>query len=380
MEVNAEELEAPLDLTAVQWDHQNYRFLLEARGIDVLSLRDALTNGAIDAVGEPEEGPPLDRLRSVAAEALDYRFAPGVSEARRRVLLERRDRIIERAHPEVLADLLLLRPLVKVGFDGDPAMMEYTVRPALAAHFVRDALIATAAGAVMGRASNPARRWENRLMSLAMKQLGTRPVAEVVEPGFLEGGDFIPGGDFALLRVGPSSNREAFEQILRAGAFGVPEVALVRDGDTSLVHLDDYLVFVGPGHAVVHEDRLEASGEPVVEIYDASEVRTEGPSREVGFREYLAEKGKEVVAARPESPYTLSGLMVLGPNEVVVAAGVGDSPTVALREMGVDVQVLELEAAGGRGGLRGLTQVLRRGEDKADTRSEERAWNSRFGI
>ncbi len=358
MEVDAEDIEAPLDLTAAQWDHQNYRFLLEARGIEVVSFRDALTAGAIDPVGEPLEGPALDRLRRAANEALLYSFSPGVPESRRRALLSRRERIINRAHPEVLVDLLFLKPLVRVGFGGDPELMEHCIRPARSAHFVRDALVVTAAGAVLGRASSPARRWENELMSLALEGLGTAPLARIESPGFFEGGDFIPVGDFALMRIGPMTNEVAFEQMLRARAFGVPEIGLIRDADSPVTHLDDYLVFVAPDLAIVHEDRFGSDGEPPVEVYCKGEAN---PTRTVGLFTYLREKGMEIVPALPETPYTLSGLMVVGPREVVIAAGVGNATTQMLMDRGVEVQVLALESAGGRGGLRGLTQVLRRG-------------------
>ena len=358
MEVDAEDIEAPLDLTAAQWDHQNYRFLLEARGIDVVSFRDALTVGAIDPVGEPLEGSALDRLRRAANEALLYSFSPGVPEPRRRALLSRRQRIINRAHPEVLVDLLFLRPLVRVGFGGDPEMMEHCIRPARSAHFVRDALVATAAGAVLGRATSPARRWENELMALALEQMGTAPLARVESPGFLEGGDFIPVGDFALMRIGPMTNEAAFEQMLAARAFGVPEIGLIRDAKSPLTHLDDYLVFAAPDLAIIHEDRFGPDAEPPVTVYCTGDMK---PTRTIGLFAYLRDKGMEIVPALPEMPYTLSGLMVLGPREVVVAAGVGDATVQLLVDRGVEVQALTLESAGGRGGLRGLTQVLRRG-------------------
>ncbi len=363
MEVDAEDLRTPLDLTAAQWDHQNYRFLLEARGINVTSLRDALTCGALDAVGEPLEGAALDRLRSLAGKALNYWFSDAVPAKRRRSLLDRRDGILQRAHPEVLADLLFLRPLVRVGFGQDPDGMEYSVRPALAAHFVRDALIATGAGAVLGRAASSGRRWENALMALALEQLGTAPVAAVSAPGCLEGGDFIPAGDFALLRVGPSTNEDAFSQLFAADALGVDEVGVVEDPDPAMVHLDDYVVFVGPDRVVVHEDRLCACSEPRIHVYAAGRDAARGPVRTLRLSEYLHGHGFSILPARPEPPHTLSGIMVLGPEDIVVAAEVGTSPIEDLIRQGVQVQVLELEAAGGRGGLRGLTQVLRRSGD-----------------
>ncbi|MFO7941394.1 MAG: arginine deiminase family protein [Bacillota bacterium] len=359
MQVDAHSTDAPYDLTAVQWDHQNYRFLLEARGIDVVSLRDALTRGTMDTAGEPLEGAALKRLRRLAGDALMYTFAPAVDEDRRRALLRRRERILQGAHPEVLVDLLFLRPIVRVGFGGDPSLLEYGIRPALAAHFVRDALVATTAGAVLGRASEPSRRWENRLMALALEQLGTRPIAEVRSPGHLEGGDFIPAGDFALLRIGPATNREAFRQLFAARAFGVKEVALVRDPNADMVHLDDYLAFPSPDIALVHEDRLKSDREPMVEVYAADPSRVEARS-ELSLSEYLKRRDIEPIPTAPCEPYTLSGVMVLGPADVVVAEGVGDSVVDTLRDNGVEVQVLSLEAAGGRGGLRGLTQVLRR--------------------
>lgn len=371
MQVDAHSTDAPYDLTAVQWDHQNYRFLLEARGIDVVSLRDALTKGTMDAAGEPLEGAALQRLRDLAGDALMYAFAPAVDEERRSALLRRREVILQGAHPEVLVDLLFLRPVVRAGFGGDPSLLEFGIRPAVAAHFVRDGLMATAAGAVLGRASEPSRRWENRLMALALEQLGTRPIAEVRAPGYLEGGDFIPAGDFALLRIGPATNREAFRQLFAAHAFGVQETALVRDPGKDMVHLDDYLVFPAPSIALVHEERLKLEGEPMVEIYATDPSRVEAHS-ELPLSKYLKRWGIRTIPTVPCEPYTLSAVMVLGPADVVVAEGVGQPVIDALGAEGIEVQVLNLEAAGGRGGLRGLTQVLRREGTRRNSKGRSR--------
>ncbi len=55
-------------------------------------------------------------------------------------------------------------------------------------------------------------------------------VGEIVEPGFLEGGDFFPlGPDLAMLGIGLRSNMEAAQQLMDGNLLGTRRFAVVRD-------------------------------------------------------------------------------------------------------------------------------------------------------
>ena len=89
---------------------------------------------------------------------------------------------------------------MKASYGADPLMNLY---------FMRDQVITTARGVVVGHFNAAQREPENRLVRYAYEKLGVKPVYQVTGSARLEGGDFIPAGDTALIGQGLRTNAEA---------------------------------------------------------------------------------------------------------------------------------------------------------------------------
>lgn len=67
-------------------------------------------------------------------------------------------------------------------------------------------------------------------MSSLFCNAGMPVVGEIQEPGFLEGGDFVPAGEeLCLIGVGLRSNVEACQQLMDGDMLGTTRVAVVKD-------------------------------------------------------------------------------------------------------------------------------------------------------
>ena len=166
----------------------------------------------------------------------------------------------------------MLRPKLRLESrpSGEVRVKDYKVRPLNNLFFTRDSCITTDVGVVIANMSEPARLPETQVVKLALSKLGITPIAEIQEPGKLEGGDFIPAGKAAFIGVGIRTNDEAVEELLNRGACSYDRVVLVRDPLRSMaqMHLDTYFNVVGPNKVLLREARLTVSAErPTVDVY-----------------------------------------------------------------------------------------------------------------
>ncbi len=149
----------------------------------------------------------------------------------------------------------------------------------------------------------------------------------------IEGGDFIPAGDFALLGTSAKISEgdtypelgvtaedtelvhrttyAAGHKLLVEDAFGTDEVALVRapfeaaqkrsedsEVDMDIMHLDTWFNFADEDLVVAHQELVDNT---VVDVYERTDGGDECPYEltrpDVNFGEYIREKGFEVVDA-----------------------------------------------------------------------------------
>jgi arginine deiminase len=166
-------------------------------------------------------------------------------------------------------------------------------------YFMRDQQVCTDQGMVMGRMATAERRREGTLTRIALSALGAGPVG-LIQRGYLEGGDFIPAGKFALLGYGPRTDREGADALLWSG-LGFDEVAVVREPVHPLIegadpmvsmHLDTYCNLAGDGIAVGNQTLLDHA-EVQVLARDAGIYHPTG--WEGSLSEYLKGKGFSVV-------------------------------------------------------------------------------------
>jgi len=298
-----------------------------------------------------------------------------------------------------LVRILLERPIVESGeVSNDPALVS---RPLSNLYFTRDPLITTDRGVVVGRFKRPVRRPEASLMRLVLEALGVSPLYEVTDPGVLEGGDFVPAGEYALVGVGARTNPEAVRQLTTgpgSEALGYRHLAVVHDpeeGPALLqqeMHLDTYFNIVGERVCLVEASRVgigvpprqaapggRARGwrrVPRVEVYEkqpGEEYRLVDGLGDVPFPEFLRDHlGMQVVPITFEDQ-DMYGCNVLCVRDMTVLGSKSrEQEEVHDRQLweygrslaaaGVQAELLDFsEIRKGYGANRCMTQVLVRG-------------------
>lgn len=373
LETNSANFLYPFDLKKAREEHRVFRKSLERFGAKVIDLREALVSGCLKE-GEALEGKNLEKLREFAGKGLRYEFSEEVSKEDRELLLKNKDLIIRTFHPTVLADLVLLRPKLMIRYNShalDPTsrfISQFEVEPANNQYFMRDGMITTARGCVIGNLTLDVRKVENEIVEFALKQLGIEPIYRVEPPGNLEGGDFMPAGEFVLQGQGLLSNEEGVHQLLQNRVYGFAEVAVVKDPRAQMdeMHLDTYFNFLSRKKAILCTDRLKKEAQPIVEVWvpeGTPEDFSYQKKRTLPFPQYLEEKGIKIIPfSKEEQENFAPNYLLLQENFLVGVRGAGEDFWRRIREEGVKVHLLSFEAlTGGYGGPHCMSQVILRG-------------------
>jgi arginine deiminase len=319
----------PLSLSAAQPEHDRLVSTLEDEGVEVGHLHDDLGRAGLDSLlSESMSAPdevratldamsPADRLTAVAT---------GL-----RVALE--------------------------GDDADPRTRVATGNVASNLYFQRDDQLLTDRGPVVCRPYNEVRVREMPIVRAAWEALGTDPLVAGPEP--IEGGDFLPLGEFALLMVSADLDGEehvlrtslaAGEDLLESGALGYEEVGLVRapletdrreaaarGRESRLMHLDGWCNVPAEGLAVVRESLAE---DATVEVYAREGEGYRHDRTERSLLGYL--KGKEYGTI--DAPYDerwATNFLTIDDGVVVAVAesaqGKEGETIRRMREVGVEV-------------------------------------------
>lgn len=353
----------PFALEQGQRQHRAFRRCLTEQGVQVIDLRQALAHGA-DSDAEAR-----GRLESWARASvrLETEDLPAAEAARSADMLRHAIRALDAA---ALVELILLRPILRVSLN--PAGLDPTTRllaryevSGRSAYYLRDPLITTAAGCVIGRLRLEQRRAENDVAEYALRQLGIRPLYRVQAPGLLEGGDFLPAGDFVLQGQGLLTNAEGIRQCLEQGVYGQVEVAVVKDPLAGMeeMHLDTYFALLGPRLCALAAERMAPPAEPEVDVYQPHAASGRYRlARTLPFTHYLAEKGLAILpfARAEQQDFAPNGLLLDAQRWLGVRQG-GDDFARRLGQQGLTVTLLDYDAlTGGYGGLHCSSQILLR--------------------
>lgn len=353
---------APFSLARAREEHRRYRATLEASGVTVIDVREALATA-----------PPAS-LQHWARQAIQLGFDEALSSAEMDELQVNLKTSIEALDPKSLADVILLRPALQVRHNDDPVdrsvkyRTRYEVTPANNAYFTRDPLITTRAGCTITRLRVLVRGVENDIAECVLQALGVTPLHRVQAPGTLEGGDFIPCGDFVLQGQGLLTNAEGVRQCLEHRVYGRVEVAVVRDPRMNMdeMHLDTYFAMLDKDLAACVDTRLSGEEEPEVDVHlpEGDDVNyTHRLARTLPFSAYLREKGIRVIpfSKGEQDNFAANGLLV-APRKLIGVTRAGASFERRLRDAGVDTTFIPFDAlTGGYGGPHCSSQVLVRG-------------------
>jgi arginine deiminase len=363
--------ERPFSVTQAVREHLQYVQQLRQRGIRCRTLEEVLLHGTLDDDGLPVEGPPLKALRKLAREFISV-DASGLDETARKNQQAYLDRTVEQLHPRELVRILTLNPLIKLtsteelntGFAAT-----YEVRPVMNLYFLRDQLITTDRGVVIGRMNSEQRRLETRIVRFAVEKLGIEPVGVIDAPGFLEGGDFLPAGERVFIAEGLRTNAHAIRQLLEKDAFGTPEVVVVRDAwrQQEQMHLDTYFNLIAPRLAVLAESRMTA--EPgsemrlTMDLYRHVNGRYSRVHEREDFLDYLRQElHMEVIPVSREDQENYGvNFLTVRENEMFVVEGISDAYRNRLTRAGVTVHLVDFRnLTGGYGACHCTVQILRR--------------------
>ncbi|MCS7056554.1 MAG: arginine deiminase family protein [Thermoflexales bacterium] len=351
----------PFSLAQGREEHRAYRRVLESHGARVIDYREALAQAE------------RSRLMQWARAAVTLECDAALAEDERDAAADQLDAALHALDVGSLVDLILLRPTIQVARNSarlDPTTgftAQFRLAP-VSPYYTRDPLITTREGVVVTRLALGNRAPENDIADHVLESLGIAPLYRVQPPGTLEGGDFIPCGDFVLQGQGLLTNEDGVRQCLERRVYGYVEVAVVEDPrqDMDEMHLDTYFAMLDRDLAICLESRLTGDEEPAVKVYlpeGTPDGYTYVLTRTTLFSRYLREKGIHVIPISKDEQlsFAANGLLV-GPRRLIGVAQAGESFAQRLRAAGIDVQTVDFDALrGGYGGPHCSTQVLVRG-------------------
>jgi arginine deiminase len=264
--------------------------------LDVLRLKETILD---EADRHPEV---RQRLVKMASETMTFQGPSGeVEEAKKE--FERNSAALDSAH---FFNILLLHPLVEISPEKGTRGIHLHIaerEPLSNLYFMRDQQAVTDKGIFLSRMSKPQRRREPVITHFLWDLLGVKVVHATTEPGTIEGGEFMPMKDFALVGTGDRTNSSGIEQMLRSGV-GFDEVGVVHQPNHPLIpgekrdpmidmHLDTYFNVASSSVVVGSEELLKRAR---VEVYKRkSEGNYEKQKEETVLHDYVRSKGFNII-------------------------------------------------------------------------------------
>lgn len=302
--------EKPVNLDAAKQAHAEFRQVMRAEGIKVLTVREILAYGVDTHVNARVA------LEDLAMRALTYTLAEDSSmdqlaEGDRYYMTETYKRnVLEHMSTTQLIDTIMINPtvLLRPSYRDTGLTATYSFQPLSNLVYTRDQQITTCNGIVMGRLRSAQRQLEVELMKFCFKKLGMPVLGEIAEPGFLEGGDFFPSGhDLALVGIGLRSNFEACKQLMDNDWLGTRRLAVVRDEfeqSQDRMHLDCVFSILSESVCLMLDEMMgeESATRRLVDEY----VRP-SPSEPyvlakqgVEFSQYMRDQGYHIIPIKSE--------------------------------------------------------------------------------
>lgn len=371
--------ERAFDIKRVAQEHRNYIKLLELQGAKVHTVVETLLEGTIDKGGRPVPGRALDQLREFARTFVRIDTVRLGEENRASQEDYLNNKVINVLHPRELVDIILNQPTIHlIPTDINTQFTAtYELSPVMNLYFLRDQLITTAKGVVIGRMNSYQRDVETRIIEFVIRKLGIDPIYQVTGDGRLEGGDFLPAGDTVFQGQGLRTNAEAIKQLLEHQVYGAKRVVVVKEPwhNQNQMHLDTYFNIISPKLAVLVKERWrgkDGHGRMVkpeetkhlnIDVYELGATGYEIKIRDADFQEYLERVlGFQLipVANIDQRKYGINFLTV-GPRQILGVDGVSNTYKHTLANKGVHATWMDFDnLTGGYGAAHCITQVLNR--------------------
>jgi len=296
--------EKPVNLEAARTAHAEFRRVMAELGVKVLTVKEILAQGVDHHVGARVE------LENLAMQAVTYRLSDGLTandleeEDRYYITDAYKRKVIEHMSVEQLINALLVNPNVELtpSYRDTGLRASYRFSPLSNLVYTRDQQITTAKGIVLGKLRSSQRALEVALLGFCLCKLGLSLIGEIVEPGFLEGGDFIPASkDLALLGIGLRSNYEAARQLMDQDLLGTRRFAVVRDDfeqHQDRMHLDCVFAILSDKCCLML-DEMMGENAPTKRLVDEYTKGKDGKyhqtKSDVEFSRYMIDEGYHII-------------------------------------------------------------------------------------
>ncbi len=284
--------------TKAVYEHQRLQRVFENEfGVEVLLLKDAIVDAA-------NKKPAIKKaLIELAKHSMEY-VGDDVEVERAKKSFEENTKYLDTEH---YFNLLLINPSIRLRSDEGSRNVELNItkrQPLANLYFMRDQQFVTEQGIVLCRMAKPARRNEPKVTKFLWETvMGLNVLHEITAPGTIEGGEFIPMGNFAMVGIGDRTNRDAIDQLLSL-EFNYEEIAVVHQPMHPLVpanepdpminmHLDTYFNVASKNVVVGCEVMLENAQ---VEIYKNEGLgQFKKENKQINLKDYIKSKGFDII-------------------------------------------------------------------------------------
>ena len=281
--------------------------------------------------------------------------------------------------------IILRKDPINNGEDAYELAADYKLNPLMNMYFMRDQMITTAKGVVIGKMARVQRRNETELVKIALEQMGIQPIYEINQDcadtedselceGNLEGGDFIPAGSRVFIGNGLRTNEEAVKQMLTNDVFGVgdshPDVIVVKDSwlNQQEMHLDTHFNIIDERLVVMEEERHNCDSTPEkclkadVWEWNGEKYENTKENHNRNFVELLGELGFKIipVSIADQEAYGINFLTV-DPRHIMMVEGISQKYQETLENHKVKIDFIDFDNLKlGYGAAHCTTQVLHR--------------------
>lgn len=281
-----------------RYEHDILATTLEKEfGVEVLHLKSAIIEGA-------KKNPRIrQKLIDKAREAIEYSGDKNYIEQARKEF-ELNCKYYDVQH---FFYILLMHPLIEVKKKEGSRNIALDIiqrQPLANLYFMRDQQFVTDKGIVLSRMAKPSRRRETEVTKFLWEDVLSLPILhEMTDPATIEGGEFLPMGDFALVGIGDRTNQAAVDQLLglpldykEVGVVHQPLHPLIPSSEPNPMinmHLDTYFNVAAKDVVVGSELLLKQAK---VDIYhNEGEGVFVKDTQEKTLHEYMLDKNFEVI-------------------------------------------------------------------------------------
>ncbi len=350
-------------------EHSGYRQALRDMGAEVVTVRDILLKNCVDAAGNTVEGPALDELRAFASRYLKYTCGEGVDSVEQAAY---RSEMLAKFTPNDLVNIILLQPEIILRHTDINTSLEasYMLHPVMNLFFMRDQVITTSKGIVVGKMNSSQRSAETDIAEFCYRKLGEEPIYRISGDGaFLEGGDYLPFGSLSFIGKGLRTTQEAIDQLLDNDIIGKDTLVVVCDQWKSQdqMHLDTYFNIIDRDLVTLCANRVNAkAGDKDYLTVDVYAKNTFGQYEKtvtgLSFVDFLTARGISIIPIGHDDELNYANnFLTVKARKIAMVAGQSAELQSALAEHGVEVVWVPLDnLTRGYGAAHCMTQVIKR--------------------